>query len=262
MNINNELGISSQTNYYSDMAYANAGGKGWRKVGKITWIVLSPVTYAGYNALKNNDKKRYKEVMGSASNPQSDKIKHFDNDIVKQKFPFDSKMSTEKLADIIDEMNNEYNRYDTDRDSKAAAVAKNNKKFSVEPNRGLIAQLQDIRAMMQAINDHRARVVKAYDIAVAREEKEFKLAEEKALAQGRATQVGTTTGGTTTGGTPSGSIISGGGLSSIMSNEQATGTTTTGSDELQPSDKQKKTLVFIVGGLVVLGAGYYFLTKK
>jgi hypothetical protein len=171
--INSELGLPVK-GYFKDAVssrYMNASGRGANKAKKAFLFRVSPVAFLVYNSLNNSQKKRYKEVMGSASNPQSSLINHYEKDIIKPKYPFNSNMSSETLQAIVEELTKEYSRYDIDRDSKAAAVAKNDKKFSVSPNRELIADLQRVRGMMQAINDYRADVVKAYDKAFAREEK-------------------------------------------------------------------------------------------
>ena len=122
-------------------------------------------------ALKGAQRAKYNEVMGSISNPQVDKIKHFYNDIVKPKFPYANNMTAEQLEGVIDKLTAEYNIYGIDADGKAATVAKSGEKYSKDPNRTIIRELQDVRAMMQAINDYRAEVIKVYDKVFAQEEK-------------------------------------------------------------------------------------------
>lgn len=181
--INSELGIRVKQDF-ADMKYMNAGGRGWYKV-KLGLVATLSAPVAAYMALSNSDKSRYKTVMGSISNPPSHLIKEYYNN-TKRDFPFDANMSSEQLQTLVEKLTNEYNRWGTDADTKAAIVARNRKQLDKGDNKQIIAQIAAIRSWMQAINDYRAEVVKAYDKAFAREEKaaaDAAAAAEKAAAE-------------------------------------------------------------------------------
>jgi|688.fasta_scaffold73013_5 hypothetical protein len=247
MHLNRELGIPQTSDYYTEMGYANAGGRGWWKT-KVIFVGLLSAPVAAYMALSNNDKSRYKTVMGNISSPPQHLIKQY-YAATKSQFPYDAKMSSEQLQSLVEQLTNEYSRWGSDADSKAATVARNRKSLDKGDNKQIIAEIAAVRSWMYAINQYRAEVVKAYDKAFAREEKEARLAEEKAAASSTTT----TSGSTTTGNRPTGTSVMGGALSPIPSMEQVN-TTTSGESGLQPLDKKKAMNLAIpallVGGLL------------
>lgn len=249
--INSELGIRVKQDF-ADMKYLNSTGGRNRKRAIIAGAlaVVAPPVAVAYLALSPSEKKRYNEVMGSASNPQSSKIAHYEKDIIKPKYPFSANMSSEALEAIITELTKEYQRQDADRDSKASAVAKSSKSMKVSPNREIIAQLQDVRAMMQALNDYRADVIKAYDKALAREEKE---AEKPAPTP-------TPTGSPLGAPAPTSSLapsIDGGNAGSLA---PSMGGGLQGEVKLGKTQVKKSYLLF--GGLTLGVLGFLFLRKK
>jgi hypothetical protein len=170
--INSELGLPVK-GYFADNVssrYLNASGRGWWKT-KVIFVATLSAPLAVYMSLSNNDKSRYKTVMGSISNPPSHLIKQYYQS-TKSQFPYDANMSSEQLQSLIDSLTNEYNRWGTDADSKAASVARNRKALDKGDNKQIIAEIAAVRSWMQAINDYRAEVIKAYNKAFAREEKE------------------------------------------------------------------------------------------
>jgi hypothetical protein len=178
MHLNRELGIPQTSDYYTEMGYANAGGRGWWKT-KVIFVGLLSAPVAAYMALSNNDKSRYKTVMGNISSPPQHLIKQY-YAATKSQFPYDAKMSSEQLQSLVEQLTNEYSRWGSDADSKAATVARNRKSLDKGDNKQIIAEIAAVRSWMYAINQYRAEVVKAYDKAFAREEKAAIEAEEKA----------------------------------------------------------------------------------
>ena len=242
--INSSLGIPVKA-YFDDMKYLNAAG-GKRNV----WQALSIGGRLQYS-LSNSEKKRYKEVMGSASYPQSSKIVHYTNDILAVQYPFDVNMSSDKLTEIIENLTNYYSREDTERDGLAASVAKDNKPFSKDPNRSWIATLQDKRAMMQAINDYRAKVIKAYDKAYAREEK---AAEAAASAPTTQTSRTSTSAAPATMGEAQGQAGSGGSIVGPIA-EAVKG-------DVKVGKTQVKKSYLLIGGLAVGVLGFLYFKNK
>ena len=252
MHLNRELGIPQTSDYYTEMGYANAGGTNTRTRTRRTFTALAVAfpPSAVFLLLVPSAKKRAQEVMGSPSNPQRSKMEHYKKDIIGPKYPFNDKMPSETLAAIVDSLTKDYEYYENERQGLVKRIAENLKQFSVSPNREWIAQLQDVRGMMQVINDYRADVVKAYDKAFDRELKD--------AASSTTTTTTTTTGGsTTTGGRPTGQVVgggvAGGALSPIPSMEQVGGITTTGGESgLQPLNK-KKAMNYAIPALLVGG---------
>jgi len=240
--INSSLGIPVKA-YFDDMKYLNAaGGK------RNAWQALSTIGMLQYS-LSNSEKKRYRDVMGSPSNPQSSKIVHYTNDILAVQYPFDANMSSEKLTEIIENLTNYYSREDTERDGLAASVAKDNKPFSKDPNRSWIATLQDKRAMMQAINDYRAKVIKAYDKAYAREEKAA-----EAAASAPTTQISRTTTASTSIGQAQGQAGSGGSVTGPIANVVK--------GDVKVGGTQVKKSYLLIGGLAVGVLGFLYFKNR
>jgi len=170
--INSTLGIPVKGHFHDHTSsrFANASGRSSTSgLNKMNFVKLSPLGFA--LSLIGDAKKRANEVMGYPSNPVRDKMEHYKKDIVFPKYPFNSNMPSEKLAGIIDSLTKDYEYENSRLPALVSLVANNNKSFSVSPNREAIATIQDVRGMMQVINEYRADVIKAYDKAFAREEK-------------------------------------------------------------------------------------------
>lgn len=172
--INSTLGIPVKGLFHDHVSgrFANASGSitSRRNKNKSTWAKLGLVTYAA--GLIGDKKKRAVEVMGSASNPERAKMEHYLKDIIGPKYPYSKDMPSQTLEGIVNALNKEYDYMNSRLPELVHIVANNSKKFSVEPNRSTIYQIQDVRAMMTVINDYRADVIKAYDRAFERESKE------------------------------------------------------------------------------------------
>lgn len=171
--INSSLGIPVKGKFHDlvSRGFSNAsGGSITSGRGKKSFTKLVPaVAIAQYIG---DAKKRAKEAMGSASNPEKAKMEHYLKDIVAPKYPFSKEMSSEQLESIVSALTKDYNYENSRLPELVNRVASNNKKFSAEPNRSTIQTIQDVRAMMQVLNDYRADVIRAYEKAYEREIKQ------------------------------------------------------------------------------------------
>ena len=172
--INSSLGIPVKGYFHDHFSgrFANASGSitSGRNRNISTWAKLNPVSYAV--GMIGDKKKRAIEVMGSASNPEKSKMEHYLKDIIGPKYPYSKDMPSDTLEGIISALSKEYEYMNSRLPELVQKVANNSKKFSVEPNRSTIYQIQEVRAMMSVINDYRADVIKAYDRAFDRESKQ------------------------------------------------------------------------------------------
>lgn len=253
--INSELGIPvSGIHHGLNFVNASGGVRGRRRAVKGALLISSPVLGAIFVSLSQSDKKRYKEAMGSISSPPSNLIRNYYSS-TKSLFPYSQGMTSDQLASLIDILNNEYNRWDTDRDSKASKVAKNRKPLNKGENKQTLAELAAVRAWMQATNDYRAEVVKAYDKAVAIEEKQASQEQPTSQQQGSNPTPTPPIGGTPASLPPP--IIDGGTPASLSPTTD--GGTSGGANT--STDKNKKIMLYSVGGLVVIGALVYYFKK-
>jgi len=249
--INMELGIPlSGIHQGINFSNASGSGRGRRRAVKGILLVALPPAGAVYVALSQSDKKRYKDAMGSISNPPSNLIREYYSS-TKSQFPFSYTMSSEQLESVINSLNAEYGRWDSDRDNKAGKVAKNRKAMDKGENKQTLAELAAVRAWMQAINDYRAEVVKAYDKAVALEEKKASQEEQQTTYPSPKPII---VGGTGVSLPPSG--IEGGTSVSLSPTTNGTSTPTDG-------DNKPKTNMILLGfgGLVVVGALIIYFKK-
>jgi len=251
--INSELGIPvSGIHQGVNFSNATGSGRGRRRFVKGLLLVGVPPVGLVYVGLSQSDKKRYKEVMGNISNPPAHLVKDYYAS-TKAQYPFSSNMSAEQLGDLIGKLNNEYNNWDVTRDSKAGTVARNRKALDKGANKQTIAELSAVRAWMQAINNYRAEVVKAYDKAVALEEKQASQEQTTSQQQGSYPAPKPPIGGTPVSLPPVGMDV-GASLPPTTDGGTTGGATPT-------TDKNKKMLIYAVGGLLVVGALVYFLKK-
>lgn len=252
--INHELGIPVGNHFDG---FYNAAGRGRKKFIAGALLVVMPPAGAAYLALTPSKRSRYNTAMGSASNPPSHLIKEYYNN-TKRDFPINADMTADQLQSVIDRLNQEYGRWDSDRDKKAAEVANNTKRMDKGDNKRIIDQLAAVRSWMYAINEYRAEVVKAYDKAVAKEiaREEAEIKRQTQLEAGKAENFPKAkppvVGGTSASLPPS----LGGEIAQMIDG---------GSPNTVGTDTKKKNtniILYGVGGLLFLGLGYYFITKK
>lgn len=171
--INSSLGIPVKGHFHDHISSRFLNLSGYQRKKGVTIAALTylfPPAGLAYAALAPSQKSRYKEAMGYKSSPPSDLIKQYYNS-TKSEFPYNTNMSSEQLLNIVDQLTSRYGKWDSERDKKASTVARSGKRIDNKDNKQTIAELAAVRAWMQAINDYRAEVVKAYDKAVTREEK-------------------------------------------------------------------------------------------
>lgn len=252
--INNQLGIP--IGHKSDgLGFANASGRGWSRTKKIFMFAINPLAGAAYLALTPNDKSRYKTVMGNISSPPQHLVKDYYNK-TKAEFPFSESMTSDQLQSVIDKLTTNYNRWDVQRDSKAASVARNRKALDKGDNKQTIAELAAVRSWMQAINDYRAEAVKAYNKAFAREEK-------AALDAAAEAEKATTTSKPPIGGSPASLPPNNSGITTPTT--EVGGIIDGGTSTAGDTDSKKKTMKMVlygVGSIVVVGVLYAVLKKQ